>query len=52
LGYLSLEVSDLLMGLLNLPDSHLEEIFLWLLMLLEVMFESFHVMVHFLFEFI
>ena len=45
LGYLSLEVSDLLMGLLDLPGSHLEQILLWLLMLLEGIFEGFHVMV-------
>jgi hypothetical protein len=45
LGYLSLEVSDLLMGLLDLPCSHLEQILLWLLMLLEGIFEGFHVMV-------
>jgi hypothetical protein len=37
---------------LDLPDSHLEKILLWLLMLLEGIFESFHVMVHFLREFI
>jgi hypothetical protein len=40
------------MSLLDLPDSHLKEILLWLLMLLEGIFECFHVMVHFLCEFI
>jgi hypothetical protein len=40
------------MGLLNLPGSHLEEIFLGLLMLLEGMFEGFHVVVYFLLELI
>jgi hypothetical protein len=42
----------LLMRLLDLPDSSLEEIFLGLLMLLEGMFEGFHVVVCFLIEFI
>ena len=36
---------DLLLGLLDLSDSHLEQIFLGLLMLLEGMFEGFHVVV-------
>jgi hypothetical protein len=40
------------MSFLDLPDSNLEEIFLWLLMLLEGMFESFHVVADFLCEFI
>jgi hypothetical protein len=47
-----LQLRDFLMSFLDLPDSHLEEIFLWLLMLLEGMFERFHVMVNFLCEFI
>jgi hypothetical protein len=42
----------LLMGLLDLPDSSLKEIFLGLLMLLEGMFKSFHVVVYFLTELI
>jgi len=42
----------LLMRLLDLPDSPLEQIFLRLLMLLEGMFEGFHVMVNLLSEFI
>jgi hypothetical protein len=41
-----------LVHLLDLPDSHLEKILLWLLMLLEGIFESFHVMVDFLCKFI
>ena len=40
------------MGLLDLPGSHLEQIFLGLLMLLEGMFEGFHVVVDFLCKFI
>jgi len=43
---------NLLLALLDLPDSHLEQIFLGLLMLLEGMFEGFHVVVNFLCEFI
>jgi hypothetical protein len=43
---------NLLIGLLDLPDSHLEQIFLGLLMLLEGMFEGFHVVINFLCELI
>ena len=54
IGPLGLLISPLglLMGLLDLPDSSLEEIFLGLLMLLEGIFKSFHVVVYFLSEFI
>jgi hypothetical protein len=38
---------DLLMSLLDLSDSPLEEIFLGLLMLFEGIFEGFHVVVNF-----
>jgi hypothetical protein len=41
---------DLLMSLLDLSDSPLEQIFLGLLMLLEGMFEGFHILVDFLGE--
>jgi hypothetical protein len=47
-----LQLRYLLMSFLDLPDSHLKEILLWLLMLLEGIFESFHVVVDFLREFI
>ena len=40
------------MGLLNLPGSHYEKIFLGLLMLLEGIFEGFHIVVDFLCELI
>ena len=40
------------MGLLDLPGSHLEKIFLGLLMLLEGMLKGFHVVVDFLRELI
>jgi hypothetical protein len=40
------------MGLLYLPGSHLEQIFLGLLMLLEGIFEGFHIVVDFLCELI
>ena len=43
---------DLLIGLLDLPGSNLEQIFLGLLMRLEGMFEGFHVVVDFLCELI
>jgi hypothetical protein len=43
---------DLLMSLLDLPHSHLEQIFLGLLMLLEGSFKSFHIVVDFLSELI
>jgi hypothetical protein len=37
-----LQLRDFLMSFLDLPYSHLEQIFLWLLMLLEGMFKSLH----------
>jgi hypothetical protein len=54
MGPLDLLISPLglLMRLLDLPDSSLEEIFLGLLMLLEGIFKSFHVVVYFLSELI